>query len=137
MKKYIIQKPFIADTDRGKIEFHPGQSVTLSDRAATILLHEGMIELKKHQPESIWKNPHPAGTPEGWRASAEEIMNCILAGAAQKINQAGRYYNDAHTKECEAKITEIYKAVLNHKKTFSDFIEVADAWTATATRTIH
>jgi hypothetical protein len=137
MKRYIVQKSFVADTDHGEIEFHPGQAVTLSDRAATILLSEGMIKLEAHEPESIWKNPHPMGTPESWRASAEEIMNCILAGAAQKIQRAGRYDNDERTKDCEAKITETYKSVLNHKTTFNDFIKIADAWTATATRTIH
>jgi hypothetical protein len=137
MKRYLVKKAFCAETDNGEKEFHPGQTITLSDGAAELLLREGMIKLEGHELDPIWKNPHPPGMSESWRASAEEIMNCVLAGAAQQIQQAGRYDGGAGTKEIEGKITEIYKSVLNSEKTFKDFIEVANAWTATATRTIH
>ncbi|HOC60644.1 MAG TPA: hypothetical protein PKN70_11880 [Smithellaceae bacterium] len=128
MKRYLVKVSFCADTGGGEQQFHPGHTITLSDRAAAILLADGAIKFESEEAEPIWKNPHPPGTPESWRASMEFVMDTMLENAVLCIQRRGEY---SYNQEIENRITEIYKAVLDKQRPFCDFQSIVAEWTGT------
>ncbi|MBP7232806.1 MAG: hypothetical protein KBA28_12840 [Syntrophaceae bacterium] len=129
MKRYRVKFAFAADTGSGESEFHPGDIITLSNRAAAILLADGAIKFESEESEPIWKNPYPTGTAESWRASMEFVMDTMLDDAVCLIQRQGQYSYDPQMKAFEDRITEIYKAVLNKERPFADFQSIVSEWT--------